>query len=121
MLLAMSCNNPSSHKDITIALNNGKKWEVNVEMTLLILEAENILNEYSKGDYKELAEQLEDKNKQLIKSCTMDGKSHDELHKWLYPHMQLIEALKDNENKEEAATIISDLEKSFQTYNTYFK
>ena len=30
-------------------------------------------------DYIELAQQVKDRNSQLIKSCTMEGKSHDEL------------------------------------------
>ncbi|HAV26693.1 MAG TPA: hypothetical protein DCX01_11000 [Bacteroidetes bacterium] len=120
-LFTMSCNDSSSHKDVAIELNNGERWKVNAEMTPFILEAENILNEYSDSDYEELAEQLEDQNKRLIKSCTMSGESHDELHKWLHPHMQLVKALDDAKNKEEAALIISDLKKSFQTYNTYFR
>lgn len=122
-MLAISCNSSTTnqHKEIAIDLNNGEKWKVNTEMTPHILEAEQILLHYTDGDYEQLAEQLETKNKGLIKSCTMNGKSHDELHKWLHPHMQLIEALDDAENKEEADKTIAELIKSFQTYHTYFQ
>ena len=120
----MGCNNLSkneSYQAADIELNDGKKWVVNAEMTPFILEAEQMLMQYDGSDYKKLSEQLESKNKGLIKSCTMDGKSHEELHKWLYPHMQLIEALGDAESRPEADTIISQLKSSFQTYHTYFQ
>ena len=123
-LMVMSCNNFSenhNHGEISIELNNGEKWRVNEDMKPFILEAENVLNQYSNGDYEELADQLKDKNKGLIKSCTMSGKSHEELHKWLHPHMQLIEKLDDAESKEEADKVIVDLKKSFKIYNTNFQ
>ncbi len=122
-LLVMSCNYSESHKhsEVSIELDNGQKWAVNADMKPFILEAENILKQYDNSDYEELAKQLEDKNRGLIKSCTMSGKSHDELHKWLHPHMQLIEKLENAENKEEADKVIADLEKSFRTYHANFQ
>jgi len=138
-LFLISCGNTSekkshdlgesiSHEDhqqnddmVGIELNNGEKWTVNAEMTPFILDSENILNQYADGNYKELAEQMEGKNKGLIKSCTMDGKSHEELHKWLHPHMELIESLGDAENDQKANEIIVDLKKSFVTFHTYFE
>lgn len=108
----------------SIQLNNGEKWAVNEEMMPFILEAENILNEYltsNSSDYKTLAEQLKEKNSGLIKSCTMKGESHDELHKWLHPHMELIEKLEECSNNDEAVKIIEQLNASFKTYNQYFQ
>lgn len=108
----------------SIQLNNGEKWAVNEEMKPFILEAENILNEYLKSnssDYKTLAVQLKEKNSGLIKSCTMKGDSHDELHKWLHPHMELIEKLTVCSNNDEAVKIINQLTASFKTYNQYFQ
>lgn len=108
----------------TIRLNNGEKWFVNEEMKPFILEAENILTEYinnNLSDYKTLAEQLKEKNSGLIKSCTMKGESHDELHKWLYPHIELIESLSKAESTEEASEIIANLQASFLTYHQYFQ
>lgn len=93
-------------------------------MKPFILEAENILTEYinnNLSDYKTLAEQLKVKNSGLIKSCTMKGESHDELHKWLYPHIELIESLSKAESTEEASEIIANLQASFLTYNQYFQ
>lgn len=106
-----------------LELNNGQKWIVNEEMKPYILESETVLDEYIKAesnDYTTLAAQLKEKNSGLIKSCTMKGASHDELHKWLHPHMELIKVLGNARDPKEAAVIISKLEKSFKTYHNYF-
>lgn len=135
--LAMSCNyqTKSGNNEImpvqetnepeteAINLNNGQKWLVNKEMKPYILQAEIALNEYIQAeseDYTALAAELKVKNSGLIKSCTMKGESHDELHKWLYPHIQLIDALEKAENTADANAIIEQLNASFKTYHNYF-
>lgn len=119
----VSCNNSSSdnHEQVAIELNNGQKWNVNEEMSPYILAGEQVFKEYTGEDYDALADKLETQNKKLIKSCTMDGKAHDELHKWLHPHMQLIESLEDAETVAQANTIIEQLKESFKTYHIYFQ
>jgi hypothetical protein len=107
-----------------ISLNNGKKWTVNAEMKPHIEEANAILTQYMAGDetdYQALAQRLADQNTKLIKSCTMKGESHDELHKWLHPHMELIEQLAGADDLAAANPIIAQLESSFSTYHTYFE
>ena len=132
---ATSCKNNANHNhdqthsdkamaQPTIELNEGAKWAVNAEMKPFILESESILNTYvanASTDYKTLAKELTDKNSGLIKSCTMDGKSHDELHKWLHPHMALIESLQDVDNADAADKIINELKSSFEIYNQHFQ
>lgn len=106
-----------------VELYNGQKWMVNEEMKPFILESETVLNEYiqaESNDYTTLAAHLKEKNSGLIKSCTMKGESHDELHKWLYPHIQLIESLAKAENVPDANAIIAQLKTSFKTYHNYF-
>ncbi|PKL85769.1 MAG: hypothetical protein CVV22_06330 [Ignavibacteriae bacterium HGW-Ignavibacteriae-1] len=139
-LFAISCNNNAQEKMDTenhsvdhdahnhgtesIELNNNEKWHVNEEMKPFIIESEKVLNTYTEtesNDYLTLASQLKSKNSELINSCTMQGKSHDELHKWLHPHMDLIEKLENAENENDANVIISDLKASFNTYHTYFQ
>lgn len=115
---------PLKDKTQTIQLNNGEKWIVNEEMKPFILEAETNLNDYLKSNsryYKTLAEQLKEKNSGLIKSCTMKGESHDELHKWLLPHIELIKKLEKSTNNDEAIKVIEQLNTSFKTYHQYFQ
>ncbi len=106
-----------------IELNNGEKWLVNEEMKPFVLKGEELVNEYiqaNKTDYKELAVQLKDKNSQLIKSCTMDGKSHDELHKWLHPHLELVKELENETDTTKANEIVSKIQHSYQVYHQFF-
>ena len=89
-----------------------------------VAEAEATVNSYissHSSDYQALAAQLKEKNAALIKSCTMKGKSHEELHKWLHPHLELVDSLSKTETKENADKIIADIRASFQTYHQYFQ
>lgn len=122
MALMLACN--SNHQKTDINLNNGEKWEVNSEMKPHIEKGNKLLNDFvsqQEKDYLKLADNLKEQNNALIQSCTMKGESHDELHKWLHPHMKLTEDLSNAKDMNEAKSIISKLENSFETYNTHFQ
>lgn len=108
----------------TIELNNGEKWKVNPEMMVHVRSMENEINAF-KGkdlaDYKTLATKLGEYNKSLISSCTMEGKSHDELHVWLLPHIDLTDKLLKAENETEATKGLEDIRTSMKTFNQYFQ
>ena len=106
-----------------IELNNGEKWLVNEEMKPFVVKGEELVNSYIQNkqtDYKALAQQLIEQNNQLIKSCTMNGKSHDELHKWLHPHLEIVNALEEEKDAAKANEIVLQLQKSYQDYHQYF-
>jgi hypothetical protein len=107
--------------DLGIELNDGQKWEVNQEMKPPLERSEIALDKYDGKEYEILAEQLKANNDELVKSCTMKGKSHDELHKWLHPHIKLTNALLEAQNEKEADQIIQKLKTSFDTYHQYFQ
>ena len=107
----------------TIALNNGEKWKVNEEMKPFIVKSEAVLEAYVKNngtDYKKLAQDIKDQNSLLIKSCTMEGPSHDELHKWLAPHLALVDELEKETDAAKAAETVTALQKSYVLYHQYF-
>lgn len=107
----------------TPELNNGEKWVVNEEMKPFVIKGSELVNSYireSRLDYKALAAQLKDQNDQLIKSCTMKGKSHDELHKWLNPHLEMVKALEAQTDAAKANEIVLQLQNSYQQYHQYF-
>ena len=82
------------------------------------------LNDYKindETDFMALAEDLRAKNTSLIQSCTMKGASHDELHKWLHPHLGLVQALSESADAAEAQNLIVQLDASYETYLTYFE
>jgi len=50
----------------------------------------------------------------------MKGKSHDELHKWLYPHLELVKELDNETDTVKAKEIVVKLQNSYQQYQIYF-
>ena len=122
MLLA-SCAEHDS-KDTGLELNNGQKWKVNEEMKPHIEQGRLLLIAFLKedgADHRQLAEDLQEQNSKLIKSCTMDGASHDELHKWLHPHLELVKELKHAETEAEVSEVTDQLEASYGLYDQYFQ
>lgn len=121
LLFLAACNNaPKGH----LNLNNGEKWTVNIEMRPFIEQGNQLLNDYiaqKSVDHKKLAAELKAKNDNLVESCTMSGESHDQLHKWLHPHMELVEKLGETSDPKVAESIVAQLEHSFLTYQNYFQ
>ncbi len=113
------------HPDsLTIRLNDGERWVVNEEMKPFVADAEAALESFSPSDsanHKMLATKLSELNMGLIKSCTMKGESHEELHKWLAPHMDAITSLEKTDDPEEAKLLVDKLKASFTTYHQYFQ
>lgn len=106
-----------------IELNNGEKWIVNEEMKPFVLKGSELVDTYiedGQSDYKELAEQLKDQNDQLIINCTMTGKSHDELHKWLHPKLALVNDLENETDPVKADEIVIQIQNSYLQYHEYF-
>ncbi len=113
------------HGDDTtpLELNNGEKWAVNEEMKPYVLKGREIVTAFvqSNGtDYAKLAKDIAEQNDHLIQSCTMKGKSHDELHKWLHPHLELVEELSKTTDVTKAKELVAQLGKSYQEYDKYF-
>lgn len=106
-----------------IQLNSGEKWVINAEMKPFILKGEELVNTYIQNkqtDYKELAKQLKAQNSNLIESCTMDGKSHDELHKWLHPHLELVDKLEKDADVTASAETVAQIQSSYTVFHQYF-
>ena len=106
-----------------IELNNGEKWKVNVEMMPPITRSQLLVSEFvanHEKDFKTLADQLSENNRLLISSCTMKGRSHEELHKWLLPYMALVDELASANDAIEANQVLRKIEQSFETFGQYF-
>ena len=108
----------------TIKLNNGKKWKVDENMMMHIRNMEKDVATFSKEestDYNKLAEKLEGNIELLTSNCTMEGRAHDELHKWLVPYMDLVTNLSNAKNEQEGKKHFKAIKESFVTFNTYFQ
>ena len=114
----------SNQEGAGLTLNHGKKWKVNDDMMVHIHTAENAVKTFETSgekDYDGLAEELKTNIDRLTSSCTMKGKAHDELHKWLHPYINLVADLEEQETAAEEQKSFDKIQDSFQEFNQYFK
>jgi hypothetical protein len=107
----------------TIELNNGEKWKVDANMIPHIRNMENDVISFAKvkqKDYKNLAKKLQSNIDLLTSNCTMKGKAHDELHKWLLPYIDLVKELSEAKDETKEEKQFQKIENSFITFNQYF-
>lgn len=107
-----------------IALDNGAKWEANIETTNGVSDMLLLVNgnkETSLEAYLTLAKKLSERSNLLIKECSMKGPSHDNLHVFLLPLIQKINLLLKTTSATEATQIVSSISENLNAYSTYFK
>ncbi len=110
-----------------IELNNGAKWTVVPDMMKYIRTMESDINQFSGTqttdlkDFQKMGAGLQKNIDLLTSNCTMEGKAHDELHKWLVPYIDLVSKLNESKNSNEAYTTFKELKVSFQAFNKYFE
>jgi hypothetical protein len=107
-----------------IKLNSGKKWDANFETTdgvekMIVLTKESSAK--SVTDYHALASNLNEVKNYIVKKCTMDGPSHDNLHVFLHPLIEKIDALGKVSNEDDGAKIKESIIKNLEGYYDYFK
>ncbi len=106
-----------------IQLDNGKKWIVDSHMMAHIRNMEKEVYTFSEkksNDYLTLANNLQSNINLLTSNCTMEGKAHDELHKWLLPYIELVNELSAIKDDLKAAEQFQKIHHSFTTFNQYF-
>jgi hypothetical protein len=116
---ATTHNNP-----LSIHLIDGQKWLVNDEMKPYVSTGAKLVNDFvnqNRQDYAVLAKEIGEQNQLLIKSCTMEGESHDELHKWLHPHLELVKALEKSRDQAQSDSLVQALVASYNAYSQYFE
>ena len=122
----VAVHNDHHHDDENeaIELNNGEKWEVDANMITHIRNMENDVISFAKveqKDYKSLSKQLQSNIDLLTSNCTMKGKAHDELHKWLLPYIDLVKELSEAKDETEAEKEFQNIQTSFTAFNQYFQ
>ena len=111
----------TEHNEMTLALNDGKKWKIDEPTRININEIKQSFQKYSsqvKPDHKALAAELQQKADKLISECKMTGKDHEMLHVWLENFLTELKELRSTElTKQEAAFHkIDELIKNFDEY-----
>lgn len=106
-----------------MAMNDGKKWDANIETTDGVRDMQKIIAEHKTEtveDYLNLATKLNDRKNTLVKQCTMEGPSHDNLHVFLHPLIEKIDLLLKTENTTEGSAILKSINANLDAYNNYF-
>ena len=107
-----------------IQLNGIQKWEANAETNEGILKMKNTIKSQTTNTleaFEKLAIQLNDDKNFVVKNCTMKGASHDNLHIWLMPLIEKIDALSKAKTIEDATIIKQSIEENVNAYSTYFE
>lgn len=111
----------------SIELNNGHKWKVEVEMMKYITNMQSDVKLFSEAnnknlnDYAILGAGLQKNVDLLTSNCTMKGKAHDELHKWLLPYIDMVDKFNKSKNESDNQAIFKEIENSFVLFNQYFE
>ena len=132
LLLITSCTNQTESNENSesvkntydIELVNNEKWEVNKEMMVHIKNMESDIqatSNQSGPNYVELGSKLNTHIGLLTSNCTMTGKAHDELHKWLLPFIDLVKSLNAANSEEKQQQAFEAIQESMNEFNTYFK
>ncbi|MEZ4924290.1 MAG: hypothetical protein R2780_14045 [Crocinitomicaceae bacterium] len=127
-----SCSNNGDTVDVSepvkniydIEVINNEKWVVNDDMMVHIRNMETDIQSISAQtdpNYKELGLKLDTHIGLLTSNCSMTGKAHDELHKWLLPFIDLVNELNEAGSKEERKNSFIAIEESMTEFNKYFK
>lgn len=107
-----------------IELNNGARWEANPETNEGVANMKSILtqsNPKELKDYHEIVNALNKEKNYVIKECSMKGPSHDNLHVWLLPLIEKIDALEEAKTLNEAIRIYKSIEQNVNAYDEYFE
>ena len=107
-----------------IEMNNGAKWQADSPTNEGVKKMQNTIKTIKTStldDYHKLAEQLNNDKNNVVKNCTMQGAPHDNLHVWLLPLMDKIEALSETETVEDASKIKQSIEDNINGYSNFFE
>lgn len=107
-----------------IKLDNGNKWEANLETTEGVDKMLNLVKSSDPKtveDYHALASKLNEEKNYVVKKCTMEGPSHDNLHVFLHPLIEKIEALGKVSSTDEGAEVTANIQENLEGYYDYFQ
>lgn len=107
-----------------VELDQGKKWKVNPEMMVHVTAMQQELNTFDttgNPEYAALADRLQKHINGITGSCTMEGKAHDELHKWLLPHIEMVKELKSAPDASSAHRAFLRVKASMDAFYLYFE
>lgn len=108
-----------------LELNHGRKWVVDKPMMGHIRHLAEAVRAQdqprSATEHKALATLIQDDLGLLVTNCTMEGKAHDELHKWLMPFLGLSAEYARLTDATAQNQMLVEIERSLDLFDIYFE
>lgn len=122
-LLLFSCTESKTEIE-NLTLNNGEKWETNIETTNGISEMQTLIsgfNGQSLEDHHNLNSELKREFNKIIRACNMEGEAHDQLHHYIKPILLDYFKKINSKNIESSKNGLEELKIHLNEYKNYFK
>ena len=136
ILIVSSCNNEPNHMS-AVQLNNGELWEANIETTQGIQQMQKLIKEHELQNkmegimteasnsekienYHSINNELKKEFNLIIKSCSMDGEAHEQLHNYIKPMLGMFATI-DGDNIELIERDYEALKAQLGAYSSYFR
>ncbi len=119
-----SCSKHEHSEKQVIEMDNGKKWPVHDNMMTHIVKMSEDVKATALStdrDYEGLNKNLLLGIDALTSNCTMKGKAHDELHKWLLPFIASANKYKSEMSEEQKSDWFNEVEDSMIDFDQYFE
>lgn len=127
-VLILSCKKeiekPNEFTNINIELVDNIKWPVDKPMMAHIQNIKNDVVQFkgaSLDEYHKLAGEIDNHLSLLTSNCTMTGKGHDELHKWLLPFLEVSKSFANSKDLKTAKEKYQVIKESFKLVDVNFK
>ena len=107
-----------------IQLDGKSKWLANKETTQGVNNMLNILENTTVGpemNFKALGTKLKSEINVVIQKCSMKGSSHDNLHVFLMPLIEKVDALQEVNDIEKSKALVASIFYHLEVYTTYFE
>ncbi len=107
-----------------LELNDGKKWVVAKPMMVHIQNIEKQVQNFEStpgGDDAVLAKEIQENLGRFVTNCTMEGKAHNELHKWLMPLLGLSAEYSKATDRRVQQEKRQQIEESLHVFHSYFE
>lgn len=107
-----------------VTLNAGNKWQANAETTEgiknMMAHLDRLPQSPTVDDYNTLKMDLDKEFATILQKCTMTGEAHNQLHNYLLPMKEMIDALGTG-SPEASHASVSALKQYLSEYAEYFQ
>ncbi len=107
-----------------LSLNEGKKWVLAKPMMVHIRNLEKEVQDFEStpgGDETVLARHIQENLGRFVTNCTMEGKAHEELHKWLMPLLGVSAEYAKATDPRVQQQKRQEIQESLEVFHSYFE